>query len=149
MKQNEKRTAENYTVIDGDMSALGKQKGGQGMTLTKEDIMVIGELFDQKMDEKLQPIYERMGRIEERIDRIEERLDALEERVHNMELSIENVTNHNIQLLAENHMELVNKLNRSIPVHDKSTILEVQISGCLSRLEHLEREIEALKAQGI
>ena len=51
----------------------------------------------------------------------------------------ENETNHNIQLLAENHCDLVDKLNQAIPV-DKALLNEVQISGLRIRVDSLEKK---------
>lgn len=69
----------------------------------------------------------------------------LKQRVTNLELKLENVTNHNIQLLAENHMNLVDKLNQAIRVSDKTILYEVQVSGLQTRIEKLEQQIEEIK----
>jgi hypothetical protein len=62
---------------------------------------------------------------------------------------LENETNHNIQLLAENHIELINKLNDAIHVQDKSLMFEVQISGLKCRMDTLELELRKLKSQTV
>ena len=54
-------------------------------------------------------------------------------------------TNHNIQLIAENHMNLVDKLNQAIHVSDKTLLYEVQVSTLKSKVEHLEKEIAEIK----
>lgn len=47
--------------------------------LTKEDIQLLSQLMDEKLDNKLSPIHQRLDKIDERLDGIDERLDAIEE----------------------------------------------------------------------
>lgn len=97
------------------------------MALTKEDLQAIAELFE--------PIKTDM----------KEQLNNIEQRLTRIELTLENETNHNIQLLAENHMNLVDKLNQAIRVSDKTLLYEVQVSSLKSKIEHLEKEINDIK----
>jgi capsule polysaccharide export protein KpsE/RkpR len=78
---------------------------------------------------------------------MKEDLTVVRSKVTNVELRLENETNHNIQLLAENHIELINKLNDAIHVQDKSLMFEVQISGLKCRMDTLELELKKLRAQ--
>jgi tetrahydromethanopterin S-methyltransferase subunit G len=82
----------------------------------------------------------------EKLDLILSRLDEIERRTTNIELTIENETNHNIQLLAENHITLIDKLNQSIKVADKTLMYEVQMTSLKSRLELLEKEVANIKS---
>ena len=82
----------------------------------------------------------------EKLDLILSKLDNLERRTINLELTLENETNRNIQLLAENHITLIDKLNQSIKVADKTLMYEVQMTSLKSRLELLEKEVANLKA---
>ena len=81
----------------------------------------------------------------EKLDLILSRLDEIERRTTNIELTIENETNCNIQLLAENHLTLIDKLNQVIKVADKTLMYEVQMTSLKSRLEHLEKEVAEMK----
>lgn len=83
----------------------------------------------------------------EKLDLILSKLDSLERRTTNIELTLENETNHNIQLLAENHITLIDKLNQAIKVADKTLMYEVQITSLKSRLEHLEKEVAEMKKE--
>lgn len=81
----------------------------------------------------------------EKLDLILSRLEKLELRTTNIELTLENETNRNIQLLAENHITLIDKLNQAIKVADKTLMYEVQMTSLKSRLEHLEKEVAEMK----
>ena len=72
-------------------------------------------------------------------------IDAINQKVTSLELKLENETNHNIQLLAENHINLVDKLNQAIRVSDKTLLYEVQVSTLKSKVEYLEKEVAEIK----
>ena len=74
-------------------------------------------------------------------------MQTVKQKVTSLELTIENETNHNIQLLAENHINLVDKLNQAIRAQDKSILYEVQVSGLKAKIEHLEKEIAEIKSR--
>lgn len=74
-------------------------------------------------------------------------MQTVKQKVTSLELTLENETNHNIQLLAENHINLVDKLNQAIRAQDKSILYEVQVSGLKAKIEHLEREIAEIKSR--
>lgn len=74
-------------------------------------------------------------------------MQFVKQRITSLELAIENDTNHNIQLLAENHINLVDKLNQAINVQDKSILYEVQVSSLKAKINHLEREIAEIKTK--
>ena len=125
-----------------------------------------GDIREMKGDisELKEDVSELKGEVEvlkQRSDTFEKRLDTLTEEVHSMrqdmgtmnerlmkiEVSLENETNHNIQLLAENHITLIDKLNQAIRVTDKTLLYEVQVSGFKMRVEKLEKEVEDLKSR--
>lgn len=66
------------------------------MSLTKEDLRLIGELFEQKFDEKFdQKFEEKFGPVNARLDKIESRLDVVEykqdrfsEKLNNLQLDV-------------------------------------------------------------
>ena len=78
---------------------------------------------------------------------LKEMMQTLDRKVTKVELTLENETNHSIQLLAENHINLVDKLNQAIKVQDKSILYEVQVSGLKMKIEQLEREIADIKSK--
>lgn len=92
--------------------------------------------------EKLDLILSRLNKL----DSLESEMQELKRRITNIELTIENETNRNIQLLAENHITLIDKLNQAIKVADKTLMYEVQMTSLKSRLELLEKEVASLKS---
>lgn len=96
------------------------------MSLTKEDLRLIGELFDkkfeenfderfdEKFDEKLKPVYDRLDRLEYKQDRTEKKVDNLHLDMKIMERDIkrdihtlQDQTETVIEVLKQNDLLLV------------------------------------------
>lgn len=128
------------------------------MSLTKEDLQAIAELIDPvkqdvqnmkqdmlDMKQDMQGMKQDMQGMKRDMSDMKQSLQQVEQRTMNIELKLENVTNHNIELLAENQMKLVDKLNQAIRVSDKTLLYEVQVSTLQSKMERLEEEVKELK----
>lgn len=90
---------------------------------------------------------EKLDLLLEKVGTIETEMQELKRRTTNIELTLENETNRNIQLLAENHITLIDKLNQSIKVADKTLMFEVQMTSLKSRIDLLEKEVANLKTE--
>ena len=97
--------------------------------------------------EVLEDMYGKMQSMEDKIQGMNDKLELTNQKVTAMQLSLENETNHNIQLLAENHINLVDKLNQAIHAQDKSLLYEVQVSGLKARVEQLERDVKDINSR--
>ena len=95
--------------------------------------------------EGMSELNQRTAKLEQGMTEVKQDVADLKQNVTEMKLSLENETNHNIQLLAENHCDLVDKLNQAIPVADKALLNEVQISGLRIRVDSLEKEVAEMK----
>lgn len=109
------------------------------MALTDADLQAIAQL--------IQPVKDDMQGLKNDMQDMKNDMQVLTNRTANIELTLENQTNHNIQLLAENHLNLVDKLNAAIRVQDKSILCEVQISGLRYRVEALEKGLSELRSE--
>ena len=134
MKGDVKEVKEDVQVLKEDVQVL------------KEEVRVLKEEV-QVLKEEVQSLKDRMQIVEDRIQIVEDRLETVNEKVISIQVALENETNHNIQLLAENHLNLVEKLNDAIRVQDKSILYEVQVSGLKARVDILEREMAEMKAR--
>ena len=112
----------------------------------KQDVAVLKqEVGELKQDVAV--LKQEVGELKQDVAVLKHDMKSVKQRVTAIELTLENETNHNIQLLAENHISLVNKLNEAIKVQDKSILYEVQVSGLKMKVEKLEKEVEELKAK--
>ena len=83
------------------------------LSLLDRQFEKIDKRFDG-IDERLDRMDERFDGIDERFDRLEGRVDKLEESVTSLQLAVENEMRPSIQLLAEGHMMLNEKLDRAL-----------------------------------
>lgn len=83
----------------------------------------------------------------EKLDLILSDIQEIKQRTTNIELHLENGTDRNIQLIAENFIELTNKLNQAIPAADKNLAYEVKVNYLVEKVQTLEKEIAELKSK--
>ncbi len=83
----------------------------------------------------------------ELLEMILQKVDTISTRLTSLELHLENKTDKNIQILAENHSNLIDKLNEAIPAVNKNLIYETKVSYLIDKVEKLEKEIEELKSR--
>lgn len=95
--------------------------------------------------EKLDLILSQMQDMKTEMQDMKTEMQKLNQRTTSIELHIENVTDKNIQLIAENFIELTNKLNQAIPATDKNLAYEVKVNYLASEVDKLKREIAELK----
>lgn len=81
------------------------------------------------------------------VEGLQNDMHDVKQKITSVELKQENVINHNIRLLEENRINLVDKLNQAIRASDKTLLNEVQVSLLKSKVEHLEKEIAEIKNQ--
>ena len=104
------------------------------MALTKEDLQAIAVLL-QNTTEPLQNA----------ITGMQKDITSMQKDITDVKLHLENITDRNISLLAENHGHLIDKLNQAVKVSDKSCLEEIRVNILTEKVEKLEKEIEELK----
>lgn len=81
------------------------------------------------------------------IQNIKSDMQGLKRHTTSIELHLENTTDKNIQLIAENSIELTKKLNEAVPVADKNLAYEVKANYLVSEVSKLKQEIAELKSK--
>lgn len=72
-------------------------------------------------------------------------MQELKRRTTSIELHLENSTDRNIQLLAENFIELTNKLNKAIPAADKNLAYEVKVNYLIEEVDKLKQNVAMIR----
>ena len=85
----------------------------------KNDISNVKEELKNDISNVKEELKSDINRLEDRIDKIEDRMDRIEDRVIKIETTQENVTNKNIQLLAEGFENNIKKLEHLENVPEK------------------------------
>ena len=105
--------------------------------------MTESEKFDLILS-KIQDVKGELQEVKVEVQDVKEELQDVKRRGTGVELHIENVTDKNIQLIAENFVELTNKLNQAIPVADKNLAYEVKVNYLISEVNKLKTEVAAI-----
>ena len=112
------------------------------MVLTKEDAVMISQLFSEQLEKHLAPIYEQLQGIHMRLDRLEERVAKLEERMTALEKRVTKLEER--MTVMEERMTVME--GRMTAVEDRMTIneghmLKVELlleNDMLPRLQNIE-----------
>lgn len=60
-------------------------------------------------------------------------------------LHLENVTDKNISILAENYVNLIEKLNQAIPAVSDTDMYKIKVSYLAEKVDKLEKEIAEIR----
>ncbi len=113
------------------------------------------------MEDKMSGLENRISGLEDRTSGIEGKVTGLEEKVSaiqkisaetqkeltEVKLHIENVTDKNITLLAENYCNLVNKLDENNKVTDVQLAYQIKVNFLIDDMEKMKKEIAELKSR--
>lgn len=83
--------------------------------------------------------------VKQDVDQSKQDIGQIDRRIEGIELHLENGTGKNIQLIAENFIELTKKINQAIPVADKNLAYEVKVNYLIEKVQLLEKEVQDLK----
>jgi len=106
--------------------------GERQLALTHEDLQAISQL--------LKPIRTDVQDLKGDMDTVKKKVNALE-------VTLENVTHHNLSILAENLSDLVQKMDGVLNTKNENMIRDVKVSMLTTKVEKLERDVAELKGK--
>lgn len=125
------------------------------MALTKEDLQAIAVLLQNTteplqnaitgMQKDITGMQKDIASMQKDITSMQKDIASMQKDITDVKLHLENITDRNISLLAENHGHLIDKLNQAVKVSDKSCLEEIRVNILTEKVEKLEKEIEELK----
>ena len=131
-----------------------KQELQQGMQEIKQElqqeIQETKQELRQEIQETKQELRQEIQETKQELPELENRMETLEgqrkirQQTTKVELQLENGVRTNIQLLAENFVDLTRKLNQAIPVADKNLAYEVKVNYLLEEVEQLKKHVKEL-----
>lgn len=74
----------------------------------------------------------------EKLDQILELVKGIDQRLRKVEITLENETNKNIQVIAENHLNLDRKLDEALKSLQPNTLYHLKVN-------HLDGEVKKIK----
>lgn len=101
--------------------------------------LILSELKDMRSD--MQTMKSDMQTVKSDMLSMKSDIQNINHRLTGLELHIENSTDKNIQLMAENFIELSKKLNQAIPAANKNLAYEVKVNYLLEEFEKIKSSI--------
>ena len=122
------------------------------MTDSEKLNLILSEMQNMKSDmqsmkDDIQSTKDDMQSMKDDMQSMKDDIQDLKRCTTSIELHLENNTDKNIQLIAENFIELTNKLNQAIPVADKNLAYEVKVNYLVREVDKLKEEIADLKSK--
>ncbi|MDE6959462.1 MAG: hypothetical protein K2P27_01235 [Lachnospiraceae bacterium] len=114
-----------------------------GMQDMKSDLLLLKTKVTD-LEKNVTNLDNKVTDLDQKFTGLEENILELHRRVIDFELHMENVTDKNISLLAENFIDLTNKLNQAIPAADKNLAYEVKVNYLIEEVEELKTKVENL-----
>ncbi|MCI9439627.1 MAG: hypothetical protein HFH15_00005 [Ruminococcus sp.] len=111
----------------------------QDVTEIKQEVSLVKQDVDQ--------VKQDVDQVKQDVDQVKQNVSRIDRRITSVELHLENGTDKNIQLIAENFIELTKKLNQAIPVADKNLAYEVKVNYLIEKVQLLEKEVQELKSK--
>ena len=99
----------------------------------------------QDIKSETQSMKAEMQDIKSEMQNMKAEMQDMNQRLTKLELHLENYTDKNLELIAENFIELSNKLNRAIPAADKNLAYEVKVNYLIEKVSDIEKRMETLE----
>ena len=132
----------NDTKIDAMLETL--------QTITKDITDMKKEMTDVKKDmtdmkKDMTDMKKDMTDMKEDMTNMKKDILGLKEETKDIRLHIENVTDKNISLLAENYCNLVQKLDENNKVTDSQLAYQIKVNYLISDMEKVKQEVAEIK----
>ena len=83
----------------------------------------------------------------EKLDLLLAEMQEMKQKTTSIALHLENVTDKNIQLIADNVTKLTNNLHHAITAADKNIAYEVKVNYLVEEVDKLREEVEKIKTK--
>ena len=107
--------------------------------LDKKDMQMLKEMMETTVKETVEIT------VQKAIEPLQKDICDLKEEVNGVKLHLENVTDRNISILAENHGYLVKKFNEAVEAAHNNHVNTVQTSYLIEHVANLENRMQAVE----
>ena len=107
--------------------------------LDKKDMQMLKEMMETTVKQTVEITVQKV------IEPLQKDICDLKEEVNGVKLHLENVTDRNISILAENHGYLVKKFNEAVEAAHNNHVNTVQTSYLIEHVENLENRMQAVE----
>lgn len=158
-KGNEKMTDETKLILkkldelDGKITDLKEslEKVEDRLTALEdrlekvEDRLTVVEGRLSKVESRLTVVEDRLTVVEDRLTVVETRLTVAENKIADIQLTLENDLYKNIQIIAENHVDLTKKLDEALKIETEKELLSIRVNHLEDGLRKTNERVDALE----
>ena len=115
--------------------------------LDKNDMKMLREMMEATVKETVEATVKETveATVQKAIEPLQQDICDLKEEVNGVKLHLENVTDRNISILAENHGYLVKKFNEAVEAAHNNHVNTVQTSYLIEHVANLENRMQAVE----
>ena len=139
MELNELKTAQQQTQKD-----IAEIKSAQQQT--QKDVAEL-KSAQQQTQKDIAELKSAQQQTQKDVAELKSAQQQTQKDVTALKLHLENTTDKGLQLLAENHITLVNKLNQAIPAVEKNLVYEVRVNYLMEEMQILKKDVAFLKSK--
>ena len=141
--KNQQEMKQDVDEIKKDVAGLKQDVNGikQEVDGIKQDVAVLRQEVDG-IKQDVAVLKQDVLDLNRKVEILDERTIEMDASVRVLRLHLENVTDKNINILAENHMELVNRMNSTLKYADEENLYRYRVNVLEAKYMELEREIK-------
>ena len=113
------------------------------MALTHEDLQAIALLLNPIQDD-IKQIHIDMQQMKDNMQQMQDNISSLSDRVDSIETTLENVTNKNISIIAETHLNLSRKLDDAFKAKRENELLLIRVNIFEDDVKKIKSRIEQI-----
>ncbi|MDO4308906.1 MAG: hypothetical protein Q4C77_19040 [Eubacteriales bacterium] len=113
--------------------------------MTDREILELILSGQRSMAENFASMETRMESMENRMDSMDSRLSRVEDDVKGIRLRLENTTDKNIQIIAENYSNLLQKLDKNNLITDQQFAYQIKVNYLMDDVQRIKDEIKEMK----
>ena len=138
---NQQNTNKRLDNLENEISSMKNE-----ISDMKSEIADMKNKID-KLENEMSGMKAEISHINFKLDNVDNEITGIKSEIHKLNLHIENGTDKNIQLIAENFVELTKKLNQAIPIADKNLAYEIKVNYVIEEVNKLKEDFEKFKKQ--
>ena len=112
------------------------------MTDSEKLDFLIKEMVEMK--NKVTDMDNRITRLDSKVTDMDNRITRLDSKVTDIQLHLENVTDKNIQTVAEGHLDLSRKLDNSLKSENEKELLIIRVRMLEDELRKVKERLEQI-----
>ena len=108
--------------VNANVLILGDRMAGVEKRLSAVDQRLDG------VEKHLTVVDEHLDRMGKRLDGTEDSVKGLNKRLSDVQITLDEVTNRNITIIAEGHLDLTRKLDEALRVENEKEIMRIRLN---------------------